>query len=220
MNFRDAELLSTYLDGQLTQSEAARLEARLAGDAELRHLLDDLRSARTLLRALPRRKAPRNFTLRPQTRQLAAPLPRAVPVLRLASALAFVLFLGTFAANGLVPLARTRLAAAPAPVYGMGGGGAPAEAVTPASTESAASALAAAPTGAPEPTLPVQALQAQPAATLPPTAKARPSETVLVPAVLQAALAALAVALGVGAWYLNAAAARRFRKRLAEKKDQ
>ena len=39
MNFRDAELLSAYLDGQLAANEAARLEARLVVDAELRQLL-------------------------------------------------------------------------------------------------------------------------------------------------------------------------------------
>ena len=65
MNQRDLELLSSYLDGQLKPSDSARLEARLSSDADLRSVLDDLRAARGLLRQLPMRKAPRNFTLTP-----------------------------------------------------------------------------------------------------------------------------------------------------------
>ena len=66
MNFRDVELLSSYLDGQLKLSDSARLERRLSLDPDLRAVLDDLRSARGLLRQLPMRKAPRNFTLTPK----------------------------------------------------------------------------------------------------------------------------------------------------------
>ena len=66
MNSRDLELLSSYLDGQLKPSESARLERRLASEPDLRSVLDDLRAARGLLRQLPVRKAPRNFTLTPK----------------------------------------------------------------------------------------------------------------------------------------------------------
>lgn len=122
MNFRDAELLSAYLDGRLSPSDSARLESRLTSDAGLRALMDDLRASRGWLRQLPQRRAPRNFILTPKMAGLKAPQPRAYPVFRLATVLATLLFIVTFAVNGLAPLAAPRLAAAPA-YGGYGGGG-------------------------------------------------------------------------------------------------
>ena len=122
MNRRDLELLSSYLDGQLKQSDAerARLEARLASDAELRAVLEDLRSTRGLLRKLPMRKAPRNFTLTPQMVRKNPPLPRVYPAFRFVTALASMLLFFTMGLNFLVP----QMASQP-PAFGMGGGGAP-----------------------------------------------------------------------------------------------
>jgi anti-sigma factor RsiW len=88
MNRRDLELLSSYLDGQLKPSDSARLEARLASDPGLRAVLDDLRAARGLLRQLPMRKAPRNFTLTPKMVGKNPPLPRSYPAFRFVTALA------------------------------------------------------------------------------------------------------------------------------------
>ncbi len=122
MNFRDAQLLSAYLDGQLVANEAARLEARLAVDAGLRQLLDDLRIARGLLKRTPRLKAPRNFTLRATDVRVRAPRPLAVPLLRYAGALASVLFLVSVATNTLAPVMARNVASAPL-AYGLGGGG-------------------------------------------------------------------------------------------------
>lgn len=221
MNFHDAELLSSYLDGQLGPSEAARLEARLATDAGMRRLLQDLRTTRSLLRALPQRKAPRNFTLRPKTHRLAAPTPRAFPVLRFASVLASGIFLGTVALNGLAPLAANRLAAAPAASYGMGGGGAAEAVPPPAPTESAQSLLAGAPSSTPEATTLPPTLQAPQLKTAPqPPRAAAPPASGLVPTSLQVLLAALAILLGVGAWSIQAVAARRFRQRWIDKGDR
>jgi anti-sigma factor RsiW len=56
MKQRDLELLSSYLDGQLSSSEATRLEARLRTEPDLRSVLQDLRGARTVLRQLPMRR--------------------------------------------------------------------------------------------------------------------------------------------------------------------
>lgn len=90
---RDWERLSAYLDGQLSSREQARLVARLEEDADLRAALENLRATRDALRSLPSLKAPRNFTLSPemvsQPRQKTTPW---VPVFRLASALASLLF--------------------------------------------------------------------------------------------------------------------------------
>lgn len=123
MNFRDAEILSEYLDEQLNPSEVARIEKRLAADAALRGVLDDLRVARGLARQVPRHRVPRNFTLKPTMAKIRGPEPRAAPTLRFASALASLLFLATLAVNGLAPLAARSLAQAPQPMYGKGGGG-------------------------------------------------------------------------------------------------
>jgi hypothetical protein len=62
---RDLELLSAYLDNDLSDRERAALEQRLEHEDTLRITLVDLRETVALLRDLPRLKAPRNFTLDP-----------------------------------------------------------------------------------------------------------------------------------------------------------
>jgi len=122
MNRRDIELLSAYLDGELKASESTRLETRLKTDPELASVLNDLRTTRSLLRKLPTRKAPRNFTL---TRKMVGqnpPLPRAFPAFRLATAVATLLFFFSVGLN----FVGAQMAAQP-PAFGMGGGGGAAE---------------------------------------------------------------------------------------------
>lgn len=179
MNFSDVELLSAYLDGQISPSDSTRLESRLASDPELAATLQALRESRGLLRQLPKRRAPRNFTLTYAMVGKKPPLPRSYPVFRFATALATLLFVFSFAANRLGQIA----ASAPQPGYGMGGGGAPEErpqsggggapeepmlesvpAATEAPTEPEMSMLA--PTATPEP-----AADASRAAEEPPAAK-------------------------------------------------
>lgn len=116
MNRRDIELLSAYLDGQLKPSDSSRLESRLKSEPELVAVMDDLRATRNLLRRLPQRRAPRNFTL---TRKMVGqnpPMPRAYPFFRFATTVATLLLFFTFGLNFLTP----QWAAAPGP--GMGGG--------------------------------------------------------------------------------------------------
>jgi anti-sigma factor RsiW len=146
MKQRDIELLSSYLDGQLSSSDASRLESRLRTDPEMRSVLQDLRGARSLLRQLPMRKAPRSFTLTPKMVGKNPPLPRSYPVFKFAATLATLLLFFTYALNVLGP----QMAVPPA-AFGMGGGG---------SSESYQSTLA---TGVP-------AIAAAPAATEPPAA--------------------------------------------------
>jgi len=117
MNRRDIELLSAYLDGELKPSDLTKLEARLKSDPELATVLNDLRATRTLLRKLPTRKAPRNFTL---TRQMAGqnpPLPRTYPIFRLATVVATLLFFLSFGINTF----GTQMASQS--MFGIGGGG-------------------------------------------------------------------------------------------------
>jgi hypothetical protein len=118
MKQRDIEILSSYLDGQLSSADAARLEAHLRTDPEMRSVLQDLRGARSLLRQLPMRKAPRNFTLTPKMVGKNPPLPRSYPVFKFSAMLATILLFFTMGLNILGP----QLAAQPA-VFGMGGGG-------------------------------------------------------------------------------------------------
>lgn len=118
MKRRDLELLSSYLDGQLSPSDSARLEARLASDPNLRTVMDDLREARTLLRRLPSRKAPRNFTLTREMVGQTPPMPRAYPAFRFVTALATLLLFFTVGLNFLAPQMASQ-----APMFGRGGGG-------------------------------------------------------------------------------------------------
>jgi anti-sigma factor RsiW len=55
------ELLSAYLDGEATPEERALVERRLAESPEWREVLDEVRSTRELLLALPVREAPTGF---------------------------------------------------------------------------------------------------------------------------------------------------------------
>ncbi len=120
-NFRDVEQLSAYLDGQLKESEAAKLESLLKTNPELASLLEELRQSKAILRQLPQRRAPRNFTLTPKMVGQKPPLPGAYPLFRFATGLATILLIFSFAANYAVP-SLSRMASAPA-AYGIGGGG-------------------------------------------------------------------------------------------------
>lgn len=59
----EQELLSTYLDNQLSAADRARLESRLRDEPALRAELDALRQTVTVLKAAPQLAVPRNFTL-------------------------------------------------------------------------------------------------------------------------------------------------------------
>ena len=126
-NFQEIELLSSYLDGQLNASESTRLESCLSSDRELASVLNDLRAARGILRNLPARKTPRNFTLTRKMVGLKPPLPRAYPIFRFSTAFATILLMISFAAN-LLASQFSFAASAPQAAYGFGGGGDPASA--------------------------------------------------------------------------------------------
>lgn len=134
-SFRDVEQLSALLDGQMHPQEAERWRARLDSDPELAALYRQLAQSRALLRKLPARRAPRNFTLTPQMAGVRAPTPRAVPFFRFAAAFASLLLTLTIAVNGLTPLAAAPAPAA-APAYGVGGGPMSEAPKVPATTES------------------------------------------------------------------------------------
>jgi anti-sigma factor RsiW len=129
-SFRDVEQLSASLDGQLSQAEKTRLEARIRSDSALAAALADLRQARAILRRTPKRRLPRNFTLTPKMAGIRPPIPRAVPALGWASGVAMLLFFFTLGTNllGRIPFGASAPMNAAAPMtsegYGLGGGSA------------------------------------------------------------------------------------------------
>ncbi len=132
-SFRDIENLSAYLDGDLSRSERTRLEMRIKSDPALAAALEELRQTRALLRRTPQRRAPRNFTLTPRMAGIRPPVPRLVPVLSWASAVAMALFiftLGTGLVSQLASQSAAPMMAAAPRSLGGGVGGGPAAAAT------------------------------------------------------------------------------------------
>lgn len=91
----DWQLISTALDGQLTDRERSDLDALLHKNPAAKTEMDSLLRTRAVLRAAPRHRAPRNFTLTPAMVPQKSRFSgfRLVPALSLASVTSFVLFL-------------------------------------------------------------------------------------------------------------------------------
>ena len=79
---RRDELLSAYLDDQLSAGERVRLEAQLATDPALRAELGALRHTVALVRDLPPVSIPRNFILPQKMETMVAARPRPIPSAR------------------------------------------------------------------------------------------------------------------------------------------
>ncbi|MCS7179222.1 MAG: zf-HC2 domain-containing protein [Anaerolineae bacterium] len=118
------EWLSAYIDGALSPRERARLEARLAEDADLRARLESLRQVVVLVREMPPVRAPRNFLLTPTMVQRPARVARRLaPALTFATALTgllcVILLVGNLLAagwgggGGAVPLPMAEYPKAP-----------------------------------------------------------------------------------------------------------
>ena len=109
------ELLSAYLDGQLSEQEKRVLEGRMLSQPELRNELEALRRTQAVLRNVPRLRVPRNFTLSPKdlpSRPKSAF--RLFPVLGFSSALALCLAAVTFVFQMVPRISNMQLAQAPA----------------------------------------------------------------------------------------------------------
>ncbi len=125
LNDRDLELISAYIDGQLSAEERREVERRLDNEANLRLAYEELRATVQVLRDLEPVRPPRSFTLDPANVTLRQPPATRLGwgrLLQVASVFAAVLV----AAIGTLS------------VIGSIGGGAPASAP-----------MAAAPTAAP-----------------------------------------------------------------------
>ncbi|NTV37290.1 MAG: hypothetical protein HGA53_10085 [Anaerolineaceae bacterium] len=121
------QLLSSYLDGQVTAREKAQIETYLTSDERYRQALEGLQRTRTMLRSVPLKRAPRNFTL---TREMVAQKRPAflAPFLRLTSAFASVAVVVIFTITNLLPNLGFQMASAP--VQRDGGAPMSAEALT------------------------------------------------------------------------------------------
>ncbi len=125
---QDFDLLSAYLDGQLSPDERRALEVRLAEDAELRAALDDLRQTVALLHAAPRLIPPRNFTLDPAKYRRIKPWWARYGAMQtigafgaLASAALIIIVAIAFSQNGSVPFPSSANKFSSAPPGGQGG---------------------------------------------------------------------------------------------------
>jgi hypothetical protein len=110
LSSRQWQLLSAYLDDQLTQKEKGQVEELLQQSADAREALAAMRRTHMILRALPLRKAPRNFTISSQSVKKPV-IPTFNALLRFSSALAALLLVAVLTLDfiGLspsVPIAR------------------------------------------------------------------------------------------------------------------
>jgi len=90
---RDWVQLSAYVDGELTQRELTRLEARIENNPEFQAALEGLKEVKAVLAHTPRLAPPRNFTL--QGSPVQSPQ-KQIPTrgYRLAAAVLSFLFIG------------------------------------------------------------------------------------------------------------------------------
>ncbi|MAS35839.1 MAG: hypothetical protein CL610_17655 [Anaerolineaceae bacterium] len=108
MNDRDHELISAYIDNALNAAERDAFQRRLADEPDLQREVDSLRQTVALLRQLPDRKAPRNFTLDrsmlPERKTLPFALTTTFSALSAAAAALLFFFGAYFLSQGnLVP---------------------------------------------------------------------------------------------------------------------
>ncbi len=100
LSSRDWEVLSAFLDGELSAQEKALLETRLQENPELQKGLEEMQRTRAVLRSLPRYHVPRNFTLTPAMVGKKSQ-PQLFPIMRLASIMASILLVLTFVGEWL-----------------------------------------------------------------------------------------------------------------------
>ncbi|MBI4789635.1 MAG: zf-HC2 domain-containing protein [Chloroflexi bacterium] len=177
--------LSDYMDNQLPPLERAQLERHLRDCARCQGTLDSLQWTVALLKHAPAPKLPRSFTLR-----VPAPAPRApiigLSALRLATALATLVFVSLVGIDLILNLGGAGLAPAPLPAARK------AQSVPPTSIAlgmpptptnptnilvAPAAATAAPPTAAPAATQAPQPTKAPAATTAPTAAVVAPSPT-------------------------------------------
>ena len=107
---KEWQQISEYLDDQLSPKDKNRLEERIRVSPDLRSGLEELRHTRLVLRSVPQRKVPHNFTLTPEMVRPRS-ISRLFPVLSFSSALATILMVVTLVLK-LLPAASSSSAVA------------------------------------------------------------------------------------------------------------
>jgi hypothetical protein len=93
------EMLSAYLDNQLSEKDSGKVESALLIDAALKHELEMLDATRRLLRNAPTIKVPRNFTLTPTMVTKTNPFKFWMPAMSFSSAMAAILLVLSYIFN-------------------------------------------------------------------------------------------------------------------------
>ena len=113
LSFKDYQLLSAYMDGRISTRDKARVESMLAGDPNFKRTHEEFTRLKKMMKAMPKVKAPRNFTLS------AAMVPQKpqhfflAPALNYAALVTAILFVFLFAGSRLALPFSTRQADAP-----------------------------------------------------------------------------------------------------------
>jgi anti-sigma-K factor RskA len=96
--FKDWQLISEYLDGQLSAQDKARVEARFAKEPDLYQVYLEFRQTKFLLKQAKPLKAPRNFTITETQAQTIKPTSknRFLPLFSVSSVLAILLMVFAF----------------------------------------------------------------------------------------------------------------------------
>jgi hypothetical protein len=117
---KDLELLSSYVDGQLTPSEKNQVEERLNSNSAYPDALEKLLRTHLILRSLTQRPVPHNFTLSPDLDKKKANSPSFFQFFRLSSAVAalalVVLFVIDFFPFTTQPILTQKVEVVQAPV--------------------------------------------------------------------------------------------------------
>jgi len=102
LSSRELQLLSAYLDGELSNKDQKRIERLLSDHPAANSSLEKLRQVKSVIKLLPIHKVPRNFTI--STEEVNRPLiPNLAVVLRYASAVSAALLAVVLAFDFISP---------------------------------------------------------------------------------------------------------------------
>ncbi len=117
LSSRDYELISAYIDNELSARDRAKFELRLKTEPELNRELREIGKTRQMIHSLPRLRAPRNYYIKP-TAVPVRPSLRLAPVFGVVSAVASILLsLVVFGSTFLQAGQPVALAPASEPVF-------------------------------------------------------------------------------------------------------
>ena len=134
-SFRHIKKISSYLDGKVSNSEKRQIADNISKDQQSQEIFNQLEQVKFLLSKTPKLKVPRNFQLTEKMVGMKPPIPRSVPIFRMASVAAALVLMVSFAISDILPAiigpksSAVTLMAQQGGVaaYGVGGGDSAAE---------------------------------------------------------------------------------------------